>query len=422
MPVVQNRSLLLVLSVVVGVGLVIFRPWDKSSAESEEEKSTNKETVTLAEKGQCANRINRETLDESLRLGTEFLLQHQKEEGNFDYEYNWVEKTYTPGDSQVRQAGAAWGLALIYQDSPNEKIGQAIERALGFFEKHSRRSEDGRRYIVYPGEQKGSLGTVALVALTLIDYLRGAEDSLDAEKLSHYQNHLKEYIAFLRSAVRDDKRFHKLYSIEDGSPSGPSSPYFDGESLLALVKAARYMGYDELKPFIFEAADAGYKMNNKRARKKDPDSKITKGYFQWSSMAYYELTTSGWPDCEKYGKWLIDLAVWMIDTHETLTRTRNTGYAYEGIIPAYEVARLRKENAYVNKFGCVIEKSLEKLTTWQVGHSMANSSIQEKGPPDSKAIGGVQNHRSEPQLRIDVAQHQMHAVILARRFYFTKSE
>lgn len=36
------------------------------------------------------------------------------------------------------------------------------------------------------------------------------------------------------------------------------------------------------------------------------------------------------------------------------------------------------------------------------------------------AIGGVQNHRSESALRIDVTQHQMHAVVLARRYYLTE--
>jgi hypothetical protein len=33
-------------------------------------------------------------------------------------------------------------------------------------------------------------------------------------------------------------------------------------------------------------------------------------------------------------------------------------------------------------------------------------------------MGGIQNHRKEASLRIDVTQHQMHAVILARRYYW----
>jgi UDP-N-acetylmuramoyl-tripeptide--D-alanyl-D-alanine ligase len=81
-----------------------------------------------------------------------------------------------------------------------------------------------------------------------------------------------------------------------------------------------------------EAAEAGFRLYVVAARQKDDDSNTTKGFYQWSSMAYFELATSGWSDVDKYGDWLIELADWMIDVHRTLTRERNTGYAYEGII------------------------------------------------------------------------------------------
>ena len=67
----------------------------------------------------------------------------------------------------------------------------------------------------------------------------------------------------------------------------------------------------------------------------------------------------------------------------------------------------------------MIEKGLERLTSWQVGSPIANEYISKFPTDDPLAIGGIQNSRSEPLLRIDVAQHQMHAVMLARRFYFT---
>ncbi len=173
---------------------------------------------------------------------------------------------------------------------------------------------------------------------------------------------------------------------------------------------------------MFSAADAGYDKNVVETRRKDPDSKVTKGYYQWSSLSYFELATSGWPNTEKYGDWLIELADWMIDTHRTLERTRNTAYAYEGIIPAYQMAVIRGDADHAKKFGCTIEKGLEKLTSWQVGSSVANGFISKHPTNDPLAVGGVQNHRKEAPLRIDVTQHQMHAVILARRHYFTKKD
>ena len=53
--------------------------------------------------------LTRAILDRSLELGTQFMLNHQKPEGNFTYIYDWVEKTYDPGDNQVRQAGSDVG-------------------------------------------------------------------------------------------------------------------------------------------------------------------------------------------------------------------------------------------------------------------------------------------------------------------------
>ena len=89
--------------------------------------------------------LNRAILDRSLELGTQFMLNHQKPEGNFTYIYDWVEKTYDPGDSQVRQAGAMWGLGMIYNDTPNP--GRSSGREGDGFAQNSKLTPDGHRYV-----------------------------------------------------------------------------------------------------------------------------------------------------------------------------------------------------------------------------------------------------------------------------------
>lgn len=368
--------------------------------------------------GICSKRLNREILDQSLKIGTQFMLQNQKPDGNFNYEYDWMQKKYTKGDNQVRQAGAMWGLALIYQDQPGPETGAALEKAMAFFERHSTVTSDGARYVIYPDVPAGATGTVALCALAYIDYLRAAGASLSEEKLQHYRKQLDGFLKFLVSARNEDGLWHEYYRTSDGQPYGKPTPYFDGESLLALIKAAKYMGYSDLKPLILDAAEAGYRHNIREALEEDPDSNITKGYYQWSSMAFFEIATSGWPDTEQYGDYVMELADWMIDVHKTLRRTRNTAYAYEGIIHAYELAVQRQEKRRARKFACVIDTGLEKLTSWQVDSPLANRFIREHPTDDLMAIGGIQNHRREAPLRIDVAQHQMHAVILARLYIY----
>ncbi len=352
-------------------------------------------------------------LDRSLALGTHFLLANQKPAGNFQYELDWKTLRYSAGDSAVRQAGATWGLALIHQQlhrtgQPTKAVKVGLLRALRFFETHSKRVKD-RRFVVYPGSERGSLGTVALVALALIDLLR-------VWPSKKWRAHLDAYLAFLIAARRGAGRFRGAYLHDSGKSLGPPSAYFDGEALLALVKAARYLGRSDLLELVLREADAGHTANVVDALDANPDSKVTKGYYQWACMAYFELAT--WPKVRSatHARRLLELTDWMIDVHQTLKRTRNTGYAYEGIIPAYAIAKRDDDEVRMAKLRCTVERGLSRLCSWQVANPLANRYIRARAEHDRRAVGGVQNHRKESRLRIDVTQHQMHAIILARRY------
>lgn len=362
--------------------------------------------------------LTREILSHSLKIGTQFMLNNQKPEGNFNYQYNWKKKELIEGDNEVRQAGVMWSLALIYQDQPTPEIAAAVEKAMNFFEKHSELTNTNGRYIVYPGKEYGRMNAVALCTMTYIDYLRAAGSHLLPDKLAHYQKLLDEYLKFLIDARMKSGLLHGYYDISNGKPFGKSQPYADGETLLAFIKLAKYMNRLDLIDMIIESADAGYQLYVRKALQEDPDSALTKGYYQWSSMAYYELATSGWPDIEKYGGYVLELADWMIDVHKTLKRTRNTAYAYEGIIHAHELAVQRNETERAEKYAKTIAIGLRKLTSWQVGSPIANRFIRRDSSDDPLAVGGVQSHRRDPVLRIDTTQHQMHAVILARRYVY----
>ena len=155
---------------------------------------------------------------------------------------------------------------------------------------------------------------------------------------------LNEYLEFLITARIPDGLHRRASGIKTtvsptATRTGNPSPYFDGESLLALTKASKYMGRKDLQPIIIASADTGYRHNIQEAlAEKMPDSPTTKGYYQWSSMIFFEIATSGWSNTEKYGDYVMNLANWMIDVHKTLRKTRNTAYAYEGIIHAYQLA------------------------------------------------------------------------------------
>ena len=363
--------------------------------------------------------LTRQLLDTSLALGRTYLLNNQRPAGTFTYEYDFVRRRLSRADNDVRQAGALWGLSLIHHDRPTPATAEAVRRGLAFFDQCSRAADDGRKYVVYPHSTVGHTGTVALIALALVDFLR-TEADLPRSDADKYRRDLDAYIRFLLSARRKDGLFHQNYLLTTGRPAQDPSPYADGEALLALARAARYAAYEKLKDDICRSAEAMYQAHVVRALAADPDSRTTKGFYQWGSMAYHEIHAAGWDEDNRYPRRVIDLAHWMINVHRVRQRGRNTAYAYEGLVTAWEMARRIGDAAAMQKIGRVVDAGLANLTTWQVGSPVANAYLRvAHRMRDEQAVGGVMNSQADPVLRIDVTQHQMHAVILARRFIYT---
>jgi UDP-N-acetylmuramoyl-tripeptide--D-alanyl-D-alanine ligase len=366
----------------------------------------------------CGEAIDRAALEASLRLGTDYLLAQQKPAGNFVYEYDWVGRREPPGDSQVRQAGAVWGLSLVHLHRPEARVARALERAFGFFAQHARRGPNGALLPAYPGEPQGELGTLALLALAHVDYLRAAGGAAAGARVAPVRRRLDELVATLLSLRTPEGLFHSYYDLASGAPSGEPNPYGDGEALLALAKAARYLGRDDLRPALVKGAEAALARHVTSALERDRDSDETKGFYQWGSMAFYELATGPWPEFAPYADAVLRLADWQLDVHHVLEKLRNTGYAFEGILHALDLARRRGDAARAERYRCVAAQGLERLTGWQVGGPLPNGYVRDHGPPEDRARGGVQNGARDPVLRIDVTQHQMHAVALALTWLF----
>lgn len=383
----------------------------------------------------CGPGMSPAELDEALQLGTTFLLANQRPEGNFAYEWDWKKQVDSTGDNEVRQAGATWGLALILHDDPSRTdVRDALLRSLDFWkaravvdpapsepdaptdpasEEPAPDAPPRRRWVMY-GTQRGSTGAVALLTLAHIELLRSGAELPEGRK-EEVEEHLDQLLAMIRSQRSPEGGFHAFYQ-PDGTGFGKANPYADGECLLATVKAANHLGRSDLLPDAVRWARQDQVRNVQIPRAADPDPDTTKGYYQWVSMAWWELAHSEQAQAEPWGEWLMELAVWMIDEHRTLKRRRNTSYAYEGIVPAYAWAK-EHGDPRADKFRCVIDQGLRKLTTWQLGHSLANDYVRKASPDDERGWGGIQNAKNEAPLRIDVTQHQMHAIILARRHY-----
>ena len=363
--------------------------------------------------------LTRAILNESLRQGIAFMVNNQKPEGNFNYEYDFVKNVYTDDDRQVRQAGAFWGLTLIYNDTTNRDLLPNLKRGFDFFRKHTVVDKSGKRRLVYPGpEQFGKSGAIGLIVLAYTEYLRTPNPLTETER-KQYMKEQNEVLKFMLSLRMQDGHFYSKFNQKTGMGYAKPDPFFDGECTLALAKTAKYQNRKELIPLIYESAHKVFQENSEPDILKGKFSKLSTGAYQWNSMMLFEIATSGWEGCEVFGDYLLRMGHWETDVYKITTKPFTVAANLEGLACAAEYARIRGDMQAYRKFSDAIDQSLYVMTTWQVGGPVPNEYIRAHPTSVKYAVGGVMLRAADwPNLRIDMTQHQMHAVILARRFIY----
>lgn len=365
-------------------------------------------------------------LNRSLELGTEFLLQSQLPEGNFRYEYDYRSRRASLDDNSVRQAGTLWALALMHREAPADRLAHAIMQGLQYFASKSHEMKDGRRFVRYPGENIGKLGTLAILALVHVDVLRQWNAAMgDGARRAEVERHLAGYLKQIQGA--EDSKTHLFrgkYRLKDGKPKSKDSPYYNGESLLALVRAAKYLdgmpGTEGLWERIPKMALAG--ANTVRRKRKSEDNGWLRGYYQWSALAWHELLQTGRPEFRQYGSHMLAYADYMMTKHDqgmkNLAGKWNKGVVLEGVFPALLAAWVRDDSRHVERYACFALRSLLGMVKLQVGHPLfahAAGAAGEGRQLEPEALGGFQSTAKSPKLRIDTTQHSMHAILEARR-------
>jgi len=330
-------------------------------------------------------------------------------------------------------------LSLMHVDDPKSGLLPAIRKGLEYFHKHSVEYPGNIRMLVYPGVPSQKLGAVALLALSHIEVLRRPEALANEAEKKQLETQLEEYLNGIVDA-KSKHGFHKYYKEEEGTNYGPTSPFYDGECLLALTKAAKYLGHNKLWPVIKASAEAGYLKNvlpGIEASKREAESLVQKaddkekleeaitvmrGYYQWATMAWYELLGMDDPDFEEYGPRMLSYTSSMPANTEKQRPDVNAGHRFEGVIPTFVIAVQLGDSKLEHEFACSIREGIGILNSLQVGHNKAYG-LGEPLPKhadvspakDVLAQGGMQATRKSPALRIDTAQHSLHAVLMARQ-------
>ncbi len=352
--------------------------------------------------------------EEALGLGLRFLLSCQQEDGGLSYEIPLAPGRAPDGRHQVREAGGVWGLALYLHRSNlpprhREAVWVALERSLAWLQERSL-CVRGLRWPIPPDASSGFLGTASLYGLALVEMLAQS----DCPDPDGKRELLQELLAFLLSCRSARGRFHARYRLDDGTPFRDPSPYFDGESLLLLSRAARLPGFAPYALAASVAGDAMFEAYAQPALQRREVSDNCKGFYQWGSMAFTELYLFQ-PGESRWIERTLAMADWILDVHKVLNRQRNTGYAFEGLVSAYRLARFAGNAPATLKLRAAIETGLGRLCTWQLGSCVQCAQLQAVLPRNPRALGGVLGGLQDTLLRIDTTQHQMHALLLAER-------
>ncbi|MBR6057556.1 MAG: hypothetical protein IKP58_05230 [Victivallales bacterium] len=368
--------------------------------------------------------LSREILIQSLEAARAYYLNQQKTEGNFKYLLDISDGQTADDDNQVRQAGAIWGLACLNRDFFNEPTRRALLLGFDFFIQNIKTLPTGETVIVYPGEKNLNSGTVALFCLALTDFLAGQDKYLDQNTKDKYRRILFTHIGFLRTMELDDGSWSRAYELSSGIRKPVPSSYYDGETLLAYCKVARLYNRKDLIRRINFALPRLIHRYTVQTWQPDGDQDLTKGFYQWGSMAFAEYIEAGWePHAKLAADAALALAWWQIDENQLESKKANVAYAVEGLASAWKIAKMTGRKEAEDRLKPIIDNIMGKLILCQYkGPFMQyNPYLMSLKNVVPEAYGGITAAQNSPLVRIDNVQHQVHATLLMLKYLYQET-
>ncbi len=368
--------------------------------------------------------LTRTVLVRSIEAARAYYLNQQKSDGSFIYGKDMASDEVYEDDNQVRQAGALWGLASLNRDRGNEPTRRGVILGLDFFARCMTVLPTGESTVVYPGEENIKTGTVALYCLSLIEFLRGQGISLPKEVKDRYQTYLDLNITYLQSMEMPDGSWARSYDAPSGFRETIASPYYDGEALLAYCKAARYLGRTDLLPRIEYALPRLLAKYTVVCWRPGGDTKLTKGFYQWGCMASAEYLEAGWTThADLAADAALAMSWWLLYDNQLEYRQGNTAYAVEGLVGAWRVAKVRKDTKSMAVLQETAERITNQLITLQYGgpYQDFNPLLKSLRRVQPESFGGISASRDSAVVRIDVQQHQTHAMLMILNCFFTET-
>jgi hypothetical protein len=355
--------------------------------------------------------IDEAALRRSIELAADHMCAQQKPSGLFRYENDVVKNRENPDDNMIRQVGAFWATALLLthpeahlDEARRQRVEQTFTRMSDWITAHTHPlpGTPGASYVDLGGEVQ--TGANALVALGYLERVKAGD--------TQYVAPMRALLANLAASRGEDGSFRDSYQVRRRRFGKRSNPYADGEALLALAKNRAVLGdhtYDAL------LAEAGPKLRDRWYGSRTGDDR--KSFYQWGSMSFYWLARSEPDHARAWQDVILKYADWQVLEHKTLSRTRNTSYAVEGLATAYAVAHARGDRTRMKSLRYTILKTHARVISAQIGHPLDRHNAFVQRIPRARResprlLGGFLNGHADPNMRIDVTQHAIHSILL----------
>ncbi len=231
-----------------------------------------------------------------------YLVNCQRSDGSFNYQYDPVDDDYSSSDNMLRQLGTTYSVLLLYKNYPDPIFLEAGELAMKFVEKQVKYIDDDTAHVLYDGDSK--LGGAALAILCYVIYEKVADgkyrDTLDA---------LGDFIVF---SQKDSGEFHNYYMwdgkvLDEGDERyNKHTDYYPGEAFLALSFLYEHTREQKYKDCWDSAFDYYYDFYGKERAYYSPFSPWAVGaaliMYEFDNDTRYEKMSRSMAESVLYGQ------------------------------------------------------------------------------------------------------------------------
>lgn len=344
--------------------------------------------------GPAAGEVGADLARTRAALAATYMVTALSPHGHFGYEYDFVLGRFLDRDNIVRQAGAASAVAEYLARTREAGFDRRAGQAVAYHAERSVAFGEGRLVSADGTEAGGSAGATALALLAELFFREATGDDRFAAARIGWVNGL--------AALQNGEG-----GFRQSPDSEAESPYFNGETWLALAHYARLFPDDAEAAAMLGRADA-HMMAKYTAAPESP-------FAHWGLMAAsvrYETTRD-----PRFLAFLATLAdVYMTRLRPPKTSDGNTCSMVEGLAAAARALHLGKGDP--DLLGRVAARAEGELTASLPMQILpGQTSIRLGGervlgdPNIAWFAGAFLNARFTPRARIDLTQHCLSALM-----------